>query len=504
MINYFGILTFSLLSCLLSVPSIRLAVNQKNLHDIEKIIIKDYLIGFSMDVKPFDIIQYIDLFGTVEFNVTYPKVTISNANNNSISLTFSNYTNQSYDDELNYINLNVSEIDSIISMRYKFDSNFYNSEAVCNISINNISANVNMTIFPILNMYEPYKKGPTTHLKDIHIPSLPSLSFDCEKVDNTIDDNESIIQNLFDSFMPIIEKKIKKDFLPLINNYIDNYMKYFYLQKSIILNGSTFTLNYAMNEYPIILSHQLNNSVLYELSVDSILSSDKDPSPFIRNESIAIPHVDIDEIGLDDDAVIVIVSKDFLDNVMYVLKNTNNLNLYARSNITYPIELEIGIFADIIPQLVQYYKSYTLPMDINLTCFDYPKIEFKEKKIQIDLYYIMDIIVNNSDTVALSSKTNIEAVFSIEINQGKIKMTFETIIFKDYKVLLSNIGEVDEDEIKDNFNEIIDLLIITINEVIGYVVERIKIPKIFGINVDKVDCQIGENYMKLGISPYLD
>ena len=116
----------------------------------------------------------------------------------------------------------------------------------------------------------------------------------------------------------------------------------------------------------------------------------------------------------------------------------------------------------------------------------------------------MDIIVNNSDTVALSSKTNIEAVFSIEINQGKIKMTFETIIFKDYKVLLSNIGEVDENEIKDNFNEIIDLLIITINEVIGYVVERIKIPKIFGINVDKVDCQIGENYMKLGISPYLD
>ena len=500
MMNYLGLISVVIFGLVYTSPSIRLSINQDKLNDIEKIIINNLLINSSLSIDPFDIVQKIDLFGTFEVNVSYPKLIITKVQNDSVSLQFKNSTIQS--NKNTFILVDAKEIDSVFNLRYKFDSNFYNSEALCNITVSNISAKLNISLFPLQNMYEPYKMGPTANINGFHLPYLPSFSFNCLNKDNTYQDS-SIIQNLFDSYMPFIEKKITKDYFPLLNDYIDNYMKYFHLKQSVTYKDTQFTGSFSMNEPPIILSSpKIQNITLYELSFEFLLSSNKDPSIYIKNESIIIPHVDVDSVGLKDDAAILIINIDLLSNMMYVLKNSNNLNAYVNSNVTYPFELKIGILADVIPQLINFYENYSLPMDLNFTCDDYPLITFQEGKINAKLYYIMDIIVQNE--VAISGRIVVNSVFNIEILQGKIKMDIENIIFEEYKLLKSKIGEVDEKEVLDNFNEAMDLLLITINEIIGYVVERIKIPKIFGINVEKVDCEIGINYMKLGISPYLD
>lgn len=500
MMNYLGLISFIIFDLVYASPSFRFSINQDKLNDIEKIIINNILINSSLSVDPFDIVQKIDLFGTVEVNVSYPKLIITKVQNDSVSLQFINSTNQSNNNTL--ILVDAKEIDSVFNFRYKFDSNFYNSEALCNITVSNISAKLNISLFPLQNMYEPYKMGPTANINGFHIPYLPSFSFNCFKEDNTYQDS-SIIQNLFDSYMPFIEKKITKDYFPLLNEYIDNYMKYFHLSQSVNYEDTKYTGSFSMNDPPIILSDPKNQNItLYEISFELLLSSDKDPSLYIRNESIIIPHVDVDAVGLKDDAAILIINIDLLSNIMYVLKNSYKLNAYVNSNVTYPFELKIGILGDVIPQLINYYENYSLPMDLNFTCDDYPLITFQEGKINAKLYYIMDIIVQNE--VSISGRIVINSIFNIEILQGKMKMNIENIVFEEYKLLKSNIGEVDEKEILDNFNEAMDLLLITINEIIGYVAEKIKIPKIFGINVEKVDCEIGNNYMKLGISPYLD
>ena len=132
-------------------PSIRVAFNRNKLSDIKQIIIKDLLENISLSIEPIDLVQKIDLFGTIEFNISYPKVYTFSLNDFELNIDYENISDN------NFIYINFTNFEFMFNFLYNIDSNFYHSMSYLNLTVSNVTFYLNLSLNFSVNKYEPLK-----------------------------------------------------------------------------------------------------------------------------------------------------------------------------------------------------------------------------------------------------------------------------------------------------------------------------------------------------------
>ena len=139
-------------------------------------------------------------------------------------------------------------------------------------------------------------------------------------------------------------------------------------------------------------------------------------------------------------------------------------------------------------------------MDINLTCLEIPKIKLYKDNIHMDFNYNIQLILNET---ALNTDVDFYFDTNIFIKEGKFNITINHIHFTRFNIIESKVENVTNSKLLDNFNTASDAVMNIVNPLMEYFLKNITLPKIYNITIQDVDFEIGDNYLKLGISPYI-
>ena len=498
---YFFLAQFELIK---NEPSLRFAMNEGHLEDLYKIMINYLLVNTTIDIVPIDIIKHIDLIGTMELNISYPNITLTKMLNDSIKMDFYNIENPSIISY--YILLNFSNIEVNASFLYEFDSNFYNSASYCNISILNISLDLNLTIYPVKNLYEPFKNGPSILINSLHIPNLPELHFDFinnkeeEKIKFDLFLFKKFYPDIIESLIPYAEDLINNNLLNDINTYIKNQLYALKLKDTIIYNDYSFLLSYSMNEMPIVFDSEKINKTsenILEIGLELLIKNSQ--NSYKRKEILGLPHVTDDDFGINNAAVLV-VGKDLLDNLIYVINDLGLFTQYIYNNISSSYTIRAYLLYNLITEIPQKY-GYFSSMDINLTSLEIPKLSLFKDNLHLDFNYNIQFILNET---ALNADIKFNLDSNLMIKEGKFNITIQQIQFTKFHILETKVSNITDEKLLNNFNVEIDLVIKIANPVIEYLLRNITLPKIYNISIQNIDFKINKDYVKLGISPYIE
>ena len=502
---YFAYVLFILFILVKNEPTLRFAMNEGHLEDLYEIMINYLLVNTTIDIDPIDIIKHIDLIGTMELNISYPNITLTKIHNDSIKLDFYNIKNP-----INipyYILLNLKEIELNISFLYAFDSNFYNSFSYCNVTISNISFGLNFTIYPIKNLYEPFKNGPSILINSFNIPNLPNFNFDFININNEEKRNFDIFllkkfyPDIIESLLPYAVDLINQNLLNNINSYLKNQLYSLKLKNIISYLDYSFLLSYSMNEMPLVFDIEKTNKTsenIFEIGIELLIKNSKSNKQYERKDILKLPHVTDNDFGLTNAAVL-IIGNDLLNNIFYIIYDLGLFSQYIHHNISSSFNLRAYLLLILINEIPQKY-GYLTSMDINLTCLEIPKIKLYKDNIHMDFNYNIQLILNET---ALNTDVDFYFDTNIFIKEGKFNITINHIHFTRFNIIESKVENVTNSKLLDNFNTASDAVMNIVNPLMEYFLKNITLPKIYNITIQDVDFKIGDDYLKLGISPYI-
>ena len=489
-------------------PSIRVAFNKNKLSDIKQIIIKDLLENISLSIEPIDLVQKIDLFGTIEFNISYPKVYTFSLDDFELNIDYENISDN------NFIYINFTNFEFMFNFLYNIDSNFYHSMSYLNLTVSNVTFYLNLSLNFSVNKYEPFKNSPKIIINEIYFDDFPSFDFVYYNISNNNDNKKEIIINdkktvymnsyIITNFWPRIKdlllntliSLINQDFMDYINDEIKTYTEKLFLYEDIIDNNYTkFHIDFSMNECPFI-----NDNDIFEQSLDIYISSNITDKKYIRNYTYILPHIYEKDFDINN-SIIVNLGKDIIDNNIFVLYHSRYINFFIDENTFEGFKLQAFMFMYLIPEI---YNKFNLSeiVKVNITAFDIPYISFNNNDyIKMSFYEIIEFIIQ--DKIYLSFNCTIDFKLLFSIKEGVFEIKIENSNFTDINIMINEL-DCKEDDLKKNFNSNVELIRNVLNLIMKYILQNFEIPDIYGIKIKNANFDINEEYLKIGITPQID
>ncbi len=489
-------------------PSIRVAFNKNKLSDIKQIIIKDLLENISLSIEPIDLVQKIDLFGTIEFNISYPKVYTFSLNDFELNIDYENISDN------NFIYINFTNFEFMFNFLYNIDSNFYHSMSYLNLTVSNVTFYLNLSLNFSVNKYEPFKNSPKIIFNEIYFDDFPTFDFVYYNISNNNDNKKEIIINdkktvymnsyIISNFWPRIKdlllntlvSMINKDFMDYINDEIKSYTEKLNLYEDIIDNNYTkFHIDFSMNECPYI-----NDNNIFEQSLDTYISSNITDKKYIRNYTYILPHIYEKDFDINN-SIIVNLGKDIIDNNIFILYHSRYINFFIDENTFEGFKLQAFMFMYLIPE-IYYNFNISEIVKVNITAFDIPYISFdNDNYIKMSFYEIIEFIIQDKIFLSFNCTIDFDLLFSIK--EGVFEIKINKTKFDDIDIMINELG-CDENELEDNFNSNVELLKNVINLILKYILQNIEIPDVYGIKIKNANFDINEEYLKIGITPELN
>ena len=489
-------------------PSIRVAFNKNKLSDIKQIIIKDLLENISLSIEPIDLVQKIDLFGTIEFNISYPKVYTFSLNDFELNIDYENISDN------NFIYINFTNFEFMFNFLYNIDSNFYHSMSYLNLTVSNVTFYLNLSLNFSVNKYEPFKNSPKIIFNEIYFDDFPTFDFVYYNISNNNDNKKEIIINdkktvymnsyIISNFWPRIKdlllntlvSMINKDFMDYINDEIKSYTEKLNLYEDIIDNNYTkFHIDFSMNECPYI-----NDNNIFEQSLDIYISSNITDKKYIRNYTYILPHIYEKDFDINN-SIIVNLGKDIIDNNIFVLYHSRYINFFIDENTFEGFKLQAFMFMYLIPE-IYYNFNISEIVKVNITAFDIPYISFdNDNYIKMSFYEIIEFIIQDKIFLSFNCTIDFDLLFSIK--EGVFEIKINKTKFDDIDIMINELG-CDENELEDNFNSNVELLKNVINLILKYILQNFEIPDVYGIKIKNANFDINEEYLKIGITPELN
>ena len=489
-------------------PSIRVAFNKNKLSDIKQIIIKDLLENISLSIEPIDLVQKIDLFGTIEFNISYPKVYTFSLNDFELNIDYENISDN------NFIYINFTNFEFMFNFLYNIDSNFYHSMSYLNLTVSNVTFYLNLSLNFSVNKYEPFKNSPKIIFNEIYFDDFPTFDFVYYNISNNNDNKKEIIINdkntvymnsyIISNFWPRIKdlllntlvSMINKDFMDYINDEIKSYTEKLNLYEDIIDNNYTkFHIDFSMNECPYI-----NDNNIFEQSLDIYISSNITDKKYIRNYTYILPHIYEKDFDINN-SIIVNIGKDIIDNNIFILYHSRYINFFIDENTFEGFKLQAFMFMYLIPE-IYYNFNFSEIVKVNITAFDIPYISFdNDNYIKMSFYEIIEFIIQDKIYLSFNCTIDFDLLFSIK--EGVFEIKINNTKFNDIDIMINELG-CDENELEDNFNSNVELLKNVINLILKYILQNIEIPDVYGIKIKNANFDINEEYLKIGITPELN
>ena len=489
-------------------PSIRVAFNKNKLSDIKQIIIKDLLENISLSIEPIDLVQKIDLFGTIEFNISYPKVYTFSLNDFELNIDYENISDN------NFIYINFTNFEFMFNFLYNIDSNFYHSMSYLNLTVSNVTFYLNLSLNFSVNKYEPFKNSPKIIFNEIYFDDFPTFDFVYYNISNNNDNKKEIIINdkktvymnsyIISNFWPrikdlllnILVSMINKDFMDYINDEIKSYTEKLNLYEDIIDNNYTkFHIDFSMNECPYI-----NDNNIFEQSLDIYISSNITDKKYIRNYTYILPHIYEKDFDINN-SIIVNLGKDIIDNNIFILYHSRYINFFIDENTFEGFKLQAFMFMYLIPE-IYYNFNISEIVKVNITAFDIPYISFdNDNYIKMSFYEIIEFIIQDKIFLSFNCTIDFDLLFSIK--EGVFEIKINKTKFDDIDIMINELG-CDENELEDNFNSNVELLKNVINLILKYILQNFEIPDVYGIKIKNANFDINEEYLKIGITPELN
>jgi len=489
-------------------PSIRVAFNKNKLSDIKQIIIKDLLENISLSIEPIDLVQKIDLFGTIEFNISYPKVYTFSLNDFELNIDYENISDN------NFIYINFTNFEFMFNFLYNIDSNFYHSMSYLNLTVSNVTFYLNLSLNFSVNKYEPFKNSPKIIFNEIYFDDFPTFDFVYYNISNNNDNKKEIIINdkktvymnsyIISNFWPRIKdlllntlvSMINKDFMDYINDEIKSYTEKLNLYEDIIDNNYTkFHIDFSMNECPYI-----NDNNIFEQSLDIYISSNITDKKYIRNYTYILPHIYEKDFDINN-SIIVNLGKDIIDNNIFILYHSRYINFFIDENTFEGFKLQAFMFMYLIPE-IYYNFNISEIVKVNITAFDIPYISFdNDNYIKMSFYEIIEFIIQDKIFLSFNCTIDFDLLFSIK--EGVFEIKINKTKFDDIDIMINELG-CDENELEDNFNSNVELLKNVINLILKYILQNFEIPDVYGIKIKNANFDINEEYLKIGITPELN
>ena len=489
-------------------PSVRIAFNKNKLFDIEQIIINNLLSNISLSIEPIDLVQKIDLFGTIEFNISYPKVYTFSLDDFELNIDYENISDN------NFIYINFTNFEFMFNFLYNIDSNFYHSMSYLNLTVSNVTFYLNLSLNFSVNKYEPFKNSPKIIINEIYFDDFPSFDFVYYNISNNNDNKKEIIINdkktvymnsyIITNFWPRIKdlllntliSLINQDFMDYINDEIKTYTEKLFLYEDIIDNNYTkFHIDFSMNECPFI-----NDNDIFEQSLDIYISSNITDKKYIRNYTYILPHIYEKDFDINN-SIIVNLGKDIIDNNIFVLYHSRYINFFIDENTFEGFKLQAFMFMYLIPEI---YNKFNLSeiVKVNITAFDIPYISFNNNDyIKMSFYEIIEFIIQ--DKIYLSFNCTIDFKLLFSIKEGVFEIKIENSNFTDINIMINEL-DCKEDDLKKNFNSNVELIRNVLNLIMKYILQNFEIPDIYGIKIKNANFDINEEYLKIGITPQID
>ena len=480
----------------LQLPIIKLALNGQNLGEVEKIIISKLLSEKEFILPQIYLSENITFLGNINLLLDNMSLTISNNTE-----TFLNFI------EEDNINININKLKGKIIFNYQFKSNFITGEGNGTILINNLKLKVNNTLIQIPNAHETDKE--ITGIK------IDSLTIDDFELELTFSKNGT-----FEKTMKYFYKNLKKFLLNVmeielnkvdaINNIND---KLYTLFRNINMNiplklmdiDDEINFSFAINEKPIIKNNFLEFSIKGEIKGNNYVYDE------INN--ITLPCI-IDNIELISNKTInSILSQFIFNNALDVLYFFGKFNLEITNDTMGISELSVGFLSGFIREIINGYKSNQTAKIITnsiaspiLNINNNNKIKFYlNENIKIFVYNETQSGNKSIGTIPVDADTVLEINSDFDINDKDIQIKINSIQMISFEVQKSLVGDINIENVKTNFNNLINLYLSRINNEIKNLIDSLKqkIVNYEGINLSDLYAKSYENYLKFDLSPIL-
>jgi hypothetical protein len=263
--------------------------------------------------------------------------------------------------------------------------------------------------------------------------------------------------------------------------------------------------SFAINEKPIIKNNFLEFSIKGEIKGNNYVYDE------INN--ITLPCI-IDNIELISNKTInSILSQFIFNNALDVLYFFGKFNLEITNDTMGISELSVGFLSGFIREIINGYKSNQTAKIITnsiaspiLNINNNNKIKFYlNENIKIFVYNETQSGNKSIGTIPVDADTVLEINSDFDINDKDIQIKINSIQMISFEVQKSLVGDINIENVKTNFNNLINLYLTRINNEIKNLIDDLKkiIVNYEGINLSDLYAKSYENYIKFDVSQIL-
>lgn len=480
-------------------PVVRLTLNANNIGDIEKIAISKLLTEREFTLDPIIVEEDIDILGKLNLVLNNTVIKITNSTDAEIALQFAEEKN---------INFILNLLKGEITFDYTFYTGLISSTGNGTLYLNNISLSLNNTIIQVRNELEPEKLGP-----GLQIESVLFNDFDMEFSFNKNGTFEKFLKyfnkNLKTILLKVAENELnKKSVLSNINGHLYDLFKN--LKLSIPINNllkieENVNISFSMNEEPIIKNNILQVSLEAEIIGDNYI--------YDVTNNITLPHLFNNTELFTEKAINAIISQFIFNNALDVFTFFGKLNLEITNDTLGISEINVGTISAIISEITKGYKAGQ-KVKIITNAIKSPVLKLNENnKLKLNLYENLQFFVYNETeyinedigTIPIVADSEIEIDATFNVNGDDITLTISSITMLTFEVKKSLVGEINTENVINNFKTFMLFMIGNINNKIKSLIEGLPKPLSFeGILFNEFVAKSYDNYIKLDLSPILD
>ena len=488
--------SFDFLENRLQLPIIKLALNGQNLGGLEKIVISKLLSEKEFILPQINLSENITFLGNINLIL------------DNMSLTISNNTDaELYFEQEDSINICLTKFKGKIIFNYKFNSNFIQGEGNGTILINDLNLKVNNTLIQIRNKHEIDKEIPALKINSIIIDNL-ELDFYFSKNGTFEKLAKYFYKNLKNFLLNVMQLEINKlDTIQNLNDKLEDAFSNINMNIPIKMKDIEEDINFSFNvdEKPIIKNNLLEFTIKGEIKGNNYIYDE------INN--ITLPCIVDNRELITNNTINSIISQFIFNNALDFLYFFGKLNIEITNDTIGYQTINVGMISGFIKEITNGYKS-DQSAKIMTNALSSPTLSIKnDTEIKLNLNENIKIFVYNETqfenetigTIPVDADTILEIYFDLYINDKDIELKIKSITMLSFEVKKSLIGDINIEDVKNKFNNLINLYLSQINSKIKALIDDLKQELINneGIYFNDIYAKSYENYIKFDVSPIL-
>ena len=480
----------------LQKPIMKLALNGLNLGEIEKILITKLLSNKIFTLPNINITQNVTFIGNMNLSLNNMILTIFN--NTEADFSFNQEDN---------INININPLKGKINFNYLFTSNFISSEGNGTIFLNNINLQINNTLYQIKNAHETEKEIPGIKIDSIGINKF-ELDFSFSKNGTFEKLIKYFYKNLKQFLLNVMKIELNKlEAIKSMNDKLYNIFTNINLNIPLSIKNieENLKLSFSIDEKPIIKNNYLEISIKAEIIGNYYIYDE------INN--ITLPCIVDNPEFISNKSINTFISQFIFNNAIDVYYYFGKLNIEITNNTLGISEISVGLLSGFIKEITNGYKSNQTAKIITkalasplleINSNDTIKLTLNEN-IKIFVYNETKPLNENNGTIPIDADSLLEINMNFIINNEILELKLNSIQMLSFEIINSLVGDVDVENAKKNFNNLVKLYLSQINKKIKEKVENFRQALINykGINFTNIFGKSYENYIKVDISPIL-